>query len=66
MEFTLTLEKINQYKEWAAGAVPYTEEEIDAIKFDEQIDMDRYAAYIGKKRLEEYGIPLTKKSDEHE
>lgn len=66
MEFTLTPEKIKEYRECIASTVPYTEEEADAIEFDGEVDLLRYRAYLCKGLLEEYGIPLTEEFDEHE
>lgn len=62
----LTPREIKRYREWAASAIPYTDEEIEEIEFDGRVDMERYAAYVGKSNLELYGIPLVEESDEHE
>jgi hypothetical protein len=62
----MTSEKIKKFRRWAASADPYTEEEVRSLPFDGvDEDIDRYQAYMGKKILEEYGIPLTEETDEH-
>ncbi len=53
----LTPERIQEYKEDLARAVPYTEEEVDDIPFDStDYDVDRMDAYGAKRILSKYNI----------
>lgn len=69
MASTLTQDDIKEFREWAFSAEPYTDAEINKLRFDESDDDDdfaRWLSYMGRKVLNEYGIPLTEESDEHE
>lgn len=53
----LTPERIREYKEDLAKAVPYTEAEVDDIPFDSiDYDVDRMNAYGAKRILSKYNI----------
>lgn len=53
----LTPERIREYKEDLAKAVPYTEAEVDNIPFDSiDYDVDRMDAYDAKRILSKYNL----------
>ena len=63
MESSLSKEEIEMYRRWYAESEPYTEEEIDAIPFDGDIDYKKYKAYQAIEMLTYYGIPLVADDD---
>ena len=54
MEFILTADEIEELKNNLKRAVPYTEEEINALSYDGPLDLERDIATNSKDLLDRY------------